>query len=73
MIKQIKILKGCKILDRDFNITKENVKLLAIYHNDDNIEYLDMFDRVNYTNINILFYKKEIELYTDSVLCSQWI
>jgi hypothetical protein len=73
MIRQIKILKDCKILDRTLNETKENIKILAIYNDDDTINYIDMMNRVNLKNINVLDYKKEIELYTDSELCSQWI
>jgi hypothetical protein len=73
MIRQIKILKVCKILDRTLNETKENIKILAIYNDDDTINYIDMMNRINLKNINVLDYKKEIELYTDSELCSQWI
>ena len=73
MIRQIKILKGCKILNRDANTIDTNIKLLAIIHDDNTIEYLDMLNKVNMVNINVLDYKREIELYTDSQLCSQWL
>lgn len=72
MIVQIKILKGCYIEYKNY-VTEDNVKILAIYYADGTTNYLDMINRRNLKDIKIMSCKREIELYTDSELFSQWI